>query len=139
MTTIPRLTVAATVATFVMVTALLTPGLASAQAGVKAGISSAAISFSPEGGSPELTQMRRQTGLAGGLVFLLPGNRAGGWQIEALLVQKGARNLLRVDDSIRLTYLEIPVLIHLDVVRRGTGAVSVVAGPSVAFNVQASY
>jgi hypothetical protein len=137
--TMPRLTLAVPVAALVLAGALLAPDAASAQVGLKAGLSSASISFSPEGGSPELTRMRRQTGLAGGLVVLLAGNRAGGLQIEALLVQKGARNLLRVDDSMRLTYLEIPALIHLDVVQHDPGAVYVVAGPSVGFNVQASY
>ena len=137
--TMPRLNVAAPVAALVVAGTLFGPNLASAQVGVRAGLSAASISFSPEGGSPELTQMRRQTGFAGGLVLLLPGNSAGGLQIEALLVQKGARNLLRVDDSMKLTYLEIPLLIHLDVVRRDPHAVYIVAGPSVAFNVQASY
>ncbi len=73
---------------------------------IKAGFSSATVSFSSESGSQELSNTERLTGFVGGVAFLLPGNSRGGVQIEALFHQKGARNLLRSDDQLRLTYVE---------------------------------
>ena len=56
-----------------------------------------------------------------------------------LFIEKGAENLLRRDDSLRLSYLEIPVFLHLDVLRRRRNAVFLLAGPSVAFTLRAAY
>ena len=56
-----------------------------------------------------------------------------------LFIEKGAENLLRRDDALRLTYLEIPALLHLDVLRRRRNAVFLLAGPSVAFTLRAAY
>ena len=106
---------------------------------IKAGLSSATISFSSESGSQELSNTQRLTGFVGGVAVLLPGNSRGGVQIEALFHQKGARNLLRRDDRLRLTYVEVPVLLHIDVYRRDPRGVFVVAGAAPAFVVQASY
>lgn len=121
-----------------MLAALLFPVLATAQE-VRAGFSSATIAFLPEGDSPELENTASTFGFVGGVSFLIPTNRAGGFQVEALFHQKGAQNLLRRDDKLRLTYVEVPVLFHLDVYQRDPRAIYVVAGPAVAFNVQASY
>jgi len=117
---------------------VLVPAPARAQE-IKAGFSTSTISFQPENNSPELSQVERSIGFVGGVAFLLATNRAGGYQIEALFHQKGARNLLRFDDHLRLTYLEIPVLLHIDLVRRGPRAIFFVGGAAPAFNVHASY
>ena len=119
-------------------TAVLVPTPARAQ-DIKAGFSTTTISFAPEGGSPDLPNVERSTGFVGGVAFLIANNRIGGYQIEALLHQKGARNLLRRDDQLRLTYLEIPVLLHIDVFQRRSGSVFLIAGPAPALNVHASY
>ena len=121
-----------------MLAALLFPALATAQE-VRAGFSSTTIAFLPEGDSPELENTASTFGFVGGVSFLIPTNRAGGFQVEALFHQKGAQNLLRRDDKLRLTYLEVPMLFHLDVYQRDPRAVYVIAGPAMAFNVQASY
>jgi outer membrane protein with beta-barrel domain len=112
---------------------------ADAQIGVVAGAATSTIAFGPASGSPELTETERRTGWTAGVSFLLPTNRVGGWQIEAIVIGKGAENLLRRNDAMRLTYLEVPVLIHLDALRRGRSGVFLLAGPSVAFLVDASY
>ena len=106
---------------------------------IKAGFSSATIAFLPEGDSPELENTASTFGFIGGVSFLIPTNRVGGYQVEALFHQKGVQNLLRRDDKLRLTYLEVPVLLHLDVYQRDPRAIYVIAGPAMAFNVQASY
>jgi hypothetical protein len=80
---------------------------------IKAGFSWATISFLSGSGSQELSNTERLTGFVGGVAFLLPGSSRGGVQIEALFHQKGARNLLRRDDQLRLTYVEVPVLLHI--------------------------
>lgn len=124
-------------ATLLAVTVLV-PAPARAQE-IKAGFSTSTISFSPEGGSPELPNVERRTGFVVGVSFLIATSKPGGYQIEVLLHQKGARNLLRRDDRLRLTYLEIPVLLHVDVLQRRSGSVFLIAGAAPAFNVHASY
>lgn len=121
-----------------LATAVLVPAPARGQE-IKAGFSTSTISFSPEGGSPELPNVERRTGFVGGVSFLIATSKPGGYQIEVLLHQKGARNLLRRDDRLRLTYLEIPVLLHIDVRQRRSGSVFLIAGAAPAFNVHASY
>ncbi|HEY7474953.1 MAG TPA: porin family protein [Vicinamibacterales bacterium] len=106
---------------------------------IKAGFSLATIHFSPESGDPELASMEQLTGFVGGASFFVTRSRLGGWQVEALLHQKGARNLLRIDDKLRLTYLEFPVLLHGDFYRRGPRGLFFVAGPAFAVNLRASY
>jgi hypothetical protein len=107
---------------------------------IKGGFSMSTIHFSPESGDPDLSSTERLTGFVGGIAFV-GGNlgAGGGLQLEVLFHQKGARNLLRSDDELRLGYLEIPVLYHKDVYSRGPRAVYVIAGPAFAFNVQATY
>ena len=122
----------------VVLSTALGPASAHAQE-IKAGFSSATISFSPESGAQELSGTERLTGFVGGVAFLLPGNSRGGVQVEALFHQKGARNLLRRDDTLRLSYLEIPVLLHVDVYHRGPRGVYVIGGVAPAFALQASY
>jgi hypothetical protein len=120
------------------VAALLSPTPARAQE-IKAGFSVSTISFSPEKNSPELSQVERNNGFVGGVSFLIPTSKAGGYQMEVLFHQKGARNLLRRDDHLALTYLEIPVLLHLDLVQRDPQGIFLAAGVAPAFNVHASY
>ena len=127
------------VAAAVLVSLLTSAASADAQIGVAAGVAQSTIAFGPESGSPELTETQWRTGFAAGLSFLFPTNRLGGWQVEVLFIEKGAENLLRRDDALRLTYLEIPVFLHLDVLRRRRNAVFLLAGPSVAFTLRAAY
>ena len=109
------------------------------QPAVIAGVAQSTIAFGPESGSPELNATRRRPGLTAGLSLLIGTSDMGGWQIEAVFTEKGAENLLRRDDVMRLTYLEIPVLLHVDVLQRHRTAVFLVAGPSLAFTLRASY
>ena len=134
----PRRVVITLCATVIPVAMLLCPTPACAQE-IKAGFSASTISFSPENNSPELSHVERNNGFVGGVSFLLPTNRYGGYQIEALFHQKGARNLLRRDDHLSLTYFEIPVLLHLDVAQRDPRAVFLLAGVAPAVNLHASY
>ena len=122
----------------VLFAALFRPAVVDAQE-IKAGVSMATISFSAESGSQELSNTERLTGFVGGIALLLPGSSRGGIQIEALFHQKGARNLLRRDDTLRLTYIEVPVLLHVDLYQRDPRAVYVIAGVAPSFAVQASY
>jgi hypothetical protein len=122
----------------IFVITLVYPVPAAAQE-LKVGFSSATLNFLPENDSRDLENIASTFGFVGGVSFLIPTGRIGGYQIEALFHQKGAQNLLRRDDKLRLTYLEVPVLLHLDVYQRDPRAVYVIAGPALAFNVQASY
>lgn len=120
---------------------LLNASAAGAQEiGVRAGLSIASMTVEPEADAQPTRASRR--GFAGGVSVFITRSDRGGWQAEALVVQKGARGILRdddPDDTIGLTYLEIPVLLHLDVLRQGDRSVYAVAGPSVAFRLRTSY
>jgi hypothetical protein len=129
-----------TIVALALLGAIAQPLTAEAQIDVKGGLSSATISFEPESGSPDLSEMRYRNGWIGGVSLLLTGSQMGGWQIEFLFQQKGARNLLRADDELTLLYFEIPVLLHVDVWQgKKDKALFVVVGPSVAFNLAADY
>jgi len=117
---------------------LLLTAPAAAQA-IKAGLTSSTISSSPQAGTEPRPAGNRLNGFVGGVSFLLATNDPGGWQFEALVRQQGVRNLLRRGDEMRLTYIEFPVLLHLDLFQRGPGAIFVIAGPSPAFKLQSSY
>ena len=112
-------------------------GAAEAQVGVTAGVAQSTMAFSSSSESRE--QTRQRTGLIAGVSLLLPTARVGGWQVDALVVEKGAANLLRRDDVVRLTYVEIPILLHVDVLQRHRNSVFLLAGPSIAFLLRASY
>jgi hypothetical protein len=127
-----------TSAAAIFVLTIVCPAPATAQE-IKAGFSSATINFLPGNDSRDLESIASTYGFVGGVSFLIPTGRIGGFQVEGLFHQKGAQNLLRLDDKLRLTYLEVPVLLHIDVYQRDPRAVYVIAGPALAFNIQASY
>jgi hypothetical protein len=106
---------------------------------IKAGFSVATIHFSPESGSPDLSNTKSLTGFVGGFSFLVAPVDRGGWQVEVLVHQKGARHLLRVDDRLRLTYIEVPVLMHMDFYQRDPRALFFVIGVAPAVNIRAWY
>ena len=106
---------------------------------VKGGVNMATISFSPEPGSQTLPGGNWRPGVIAGVSFMPGPSKQGGIQIEALIRQGGVRNLLRQDDAIRVTYFDIPVLLHVDVARRSNQSVFLVGGAALAVNLQASY
>ena len=106
---------------------------------IKGGYSSSSMTVSGDVSDPYTSGQRG--GFVGGISFLAPiGNRAG-LQLEVLFHQQGARDVLRVDDVLRLTYIDVPVLAHVDVFQFDFGrkAIYAIAGPTFGFNVQASY
>lgn len=106
---------------------------------IKGGVNMATISFSPEPDSPTLPGGSWRPGVIAGVSFMPRPSKQGGIQIEALIRQGGVRNLLRQDDAIRVTYLDIPVLLHVDVYRKSNHSVFLVGGAALAVNLQASY
>jgi hypothetical protein len=79
------------------------------------------------------------SGFVAGASFFVARGDPGGLQIELLLQRKGARNVLRQDDRLRLLDLEVPLLMHMDLRQRGGDALYVSFGPSVAFNLGAEH
>ena len=127
----------ASVTALAMLMLCAVPAAAQGAFGLKGGLSSSTISVATEADS--VFDPRQQREFVGGVALMLPGNRIGGVQIEALVHQKGGRDVVRRDDRLKLTYLEVPVLLHADVIQRRRSAVFVTFGPSLAFNVKASY
>ena len=112
------------------------PGTAAAQqAGLKAGFNARAISFNPDFGTRSASESL--IGVTGGLWVALPARGRLAVQIEALVARKGATELVRFGDSLKVTYLEVPVMLRVrDVL--GSGAY-LFAGPSVAFALSSTY
>lgn len=84
----------------------------------------------------------RKVGLIGGFSFLSGVSDRGGWQVETMVHQKGAKGLVRPDDSLRLTYIQGAVLGHFDVFQFGlsdTNALYLIGGPALSFKVHSSY
>jgi hypothetical protein len=83
-----------------------------------------------------------QHGFAGGFAFLNGGSDLGGWQVEALVHQKGSRGLLDPDDSLRITYLQGALLSHFDISQFGPGdrdAFYLIGGAGLSFKIHSSY
>ena len=101
---------------------------------VKAGLSTASLASDTRSGGC-------RQGLVAGFSTFITAADAGGVQVEALLVQQGGREVLRRGDAVRLLYLELPVLLHLDLWQwqRGNSAVFAAVGPSVAVNLSTTY
>ena len=134
-----RLTSLALASAAAVAVGVLTASPAAAQTtfGVKAGVSGATFSVTTEADS--LFDRGQRRGFVGGAAVLLPGNRTGGIQIEALVHQKGSKEVLRRGDRMKLTYLDVPVLMHVDLLQRDPSAVFITFGPSFAFNLDATY
>ncbi len=106
---------------------------------VFAGMSSTTVVLASEAQSEGFPDGSRRAGWLAGVSFFPRPADNGGIQIEAIVHQKGVRNLLRKDDALRLTYLEVPVLLHMDVFQQRNNAIYVIAGVAPAFNLLASY
>jgi hypothetical protein len=116
---------------------IATPAAAQPTFGIKGGISFGTFTVATE--TEANVDPGQRQGFVGGLAVLRAGNRAGGVLIEALVHQKGGKDVLRPGDRMRLTYLDVPVLLHLDVLQRGPSALFVTFGPSFAFNLDSTY
>jgi hypothetical protein len=115
---------------------LIVPGVASAQhGGVKGGFNANTIVFSPNLGSRDSAESL--IGWTAGAWVAQPVHPRFEVQIEALAAHKGARELFRFDDSLKITYLEVPVLLRLRKFISSGGYL--VAGPSVAFALSSTY
>lgn len=112
------------------------PGIAAAQqAGLKAGFNASDISFNPDFGARSASESL--IGVTGGLWVALPARGRFAVQIEALVARKGATELVRFGDSLKVTYLEVPVMLRVRNVL-GTGGY-LFAGPSVGFALSSTY
>ena len=127
----------ASVTALAMMTVCATPATAQGAFGLKGGLSSSTISVATEADS--VFDPRQERGFVGGAALMLPGNRIGGLQVEVLVHQKGGQDVLRQGDRLELTYLEVPVVLHADLIQGRKSAVFVTFGPSFAINLKASY
>lgn len=120
----------------VAMAAVVIPRAAAAQGmsyGAKGGVTLATVSEDPEG----LTSWGYRVGLAAGGYVALPLGSRLAIQAEGLFNQKGAR----VDDdglvtTLKLDYIEVPVLVKYAVTHGGARSIHVFGGPSVAFKVR---
>jgi len=103
--------------------------------GAKAGVSFSTLSFDP---SSELSYGLRTGLVAGGFVAFPIGSRLA-IQPEGLFTQKGAKaDALGVSATIKIDYVEVPVLAKYTVSGGPARSFHVFGGPSVGFKVHSS-
>jgi hypothetical protein len=100
--------------------------------GVKAGLNIATLNISDEDNEES------RAGLVLGVTFMKPLRDRVGLQVEALYSQKGAKfSEDGFEDTIKLDYIEIPVLANFTAGSNDRMSFHVLAGPSFAFNTKA--
>jgi Outer membrane protein beta-barrel domain len=124
------------VSTIVLLTAIAVPGTAMAQGltfGAKAGVTFGTLSFDPDDGA----DVGYRVGLAaGGFVALPVGSRLT-IQPEGLFNQKGSKTDDEgLETTIKLDYIEVPVLVKYALTHGGQRSIFVFGGPSAAFKVR---
>jgi hypothetical protein len=109
--------------------------LAQMQLGLKAGLNIATISGTDADNLFE-TSLDSRTGFNGGIFFMYQFNNLFAIQPEANYTMKGAAtNLMGVDITLKLDYVEIPVLFKVIIPTEGTSLrPSLFVGPALAFN-----
>jgi hypothetical protein len=115
------------------------PAAAQDQLGVLVGLNSANVEFDVEGTSVSLD---RRNGFAGGVYWVRALGEAGGVEVDALIAQKGTSisgDLFGSDMSIKLTYLDIPVLARFNGAATPTVGFQAYAGPSFNFKLSESF
>jgi hypothetical protein len=112
--------------------AILAPAPAAAQVGVQAGVNLATLSQDPD----FTVDVTRRTGITGGLFAILGPDVVTG-QIEVLYSEKGARLATSPATEAKLSYLEVPVAIRVQMARGPRRHVAIFAGTAIALRLQA--
>jgi hypothetical protein len=138
---IRRQTLLRLVAPLLLVGAAVAPAAAqdAGNIALKAGINIANISQDDK--FSEDDELQSLTGLMAGVAYSRTLHNAFGYQVEALITQKGNTLFNEADDlenTIRLTYLEIPVLATAGYTRPNGMTFRVHAGPTFAFRMAKS-
>jgi len=122
--TVPRSIVAIANVVAVAATAMISPATLHAQTGHIGAIVGATYTT-----LRGVDGLDNRTGLLGGLSVVVPTSGFFTWQPEILLVSKGAKGTNRDESGLKLNYLEIPVLLRLNLNRSGTVHPHLYAGP----------
>jgi hypothetical protein len=97
--------------------------------GVTLGLNSSTLSGDNEG------DVSRRTGVIGGIFVVIPATPMFSVQPELLFTMKGAKSSEEgITGTLKLNYLEIPVLGRLDMSASGGVKPFVYAGPAISFN-----
>lgn len=119
--------------------AILLPASAAAQEVVaKAGLSLSTLSISAD----QFTHTSDvRPGIVAGAAFVQPFGPDGrvGLQVEGLFNPRGGNNVLRTDDRLKLTYVDVPVLARVRLWESGDRRLHLLAGPQFGFNLAATY
>ena len=116
---------------------LATPSTASAQAGVLFGMNSANINLDAGTSGEIAADTNRRTGFVGGVYFNAPMREMVSVELDALFSQKGTKFQDGPETvSVKLNYVDIPVMARINLPGSGAARVHLLAGPS--FNVKVS-
>lgn len=103
--------------------------------GVKAGVNVAKLKFDD---SDENDDVKSRLAAVGGLYLSKPVNDNVSVRVEGLFSQKGAKAEGGSDDAtIKLTYVDVPVLLDFSPSSSGTSRFHVFTGPQMGFNTKA--
>ncbi len=118
---------------------LMIPSTAKAQTsgvgvGVKAGMNSSTLA------GPLITKATQLTGVTGGLFVSGAIGQMAGFQVEALLSQKGAKEVDGRDQSkVRITYLDVPLLLCIGSMgNKNSAGAHVFLGPTIGLKLNSS-
>jgi Outer membrane protein beta-barrel domain len=117
-----------------LVTGLMAADASAAKmyAGVKGGVNLANLSGS------DVSNTSMHAGFMGGGFLGVDFTDQFGARLEALYVMKGAKvDTASVSGTVKVNYVEIPVLFVANLVSKDTGAFNIFAGPTFAFNASA--
>jgi hypothetical protein len=116
---------------------LIAPHASAQEAGVMGGINITTLAFNPA--VQRVTGPDQRVGAAAGGFFTAPMGGKLDLRIEGLFSQRGANQVFRLDDEIKLNYVDVAALAQVNLHKRGQPGAFLLAGTTIAFNVAATY
>lgn len=116
---------------------VIAPHASAQEAGVMGGINITTFAASPAVQGANGPDQR--VGAAAGGFFTAPVGGRLDLRLEGLFSQRGADQVFRRDDQIKLNYVDVAALAQVNLHKRGQSGAFLLAGPTIAFNVAATY
>jgi hypothetical protein len=116
---------------------LIAPHASAQEAGVIGGINITTLAVNPA--SQRAKGADQRVGAAAGGFVITPMGGKLDLRLEGLYSQRGANQVFRLDDEIKLNYVDVAALAQVNLHKRGQSGAFLLAGTTIAFNVAATY